>query len=228
MEQADVLFAEYVAAHRAGNVDPVPFLDRADDADREALITLIDAYLVASPGRAWDPVAFADSPVERLVDPLTRALSGVSGTWPVLLPSLRRQARIKRTKLVERLAEGLGFPDRDQRIAEYYHDMEHGTLNSSGVSDRVLEVLSGILGTGAEALRKAGETVSGGEFPREQAVFARTPSVDGDSFASITANEESESDQIVPDGQASPASDLERRRQTADAEIDRLFTGGDA
>ena len=79
-EDIDVIFTEYVAAQRAGDYNPRPFLARTDGQDREVLTTMIDAYLMTAPGREWDPEAFKGSPAEKLVAPMTRAIGGVSGT----------------------------------------------------------------------------------------------------------------------------------------------------
>ena len=213
-ENADELFAEYVVAHQSGEVDPVPFLERTGGNDEVILINLIDAYLVASPGREWDPEAFRDSPAERLVDPITRTLTGVSGTWPVLLPSLRNRARIQREEVVARLAEGLGFAKNRKTVDGYYHDMEFGNLPSSGVTPKVLDVLSNILGTSSESLRRAGEVIGGGKFEVENAIFTRRPTVIADAEMSSPKAE----------GQASPARTPEP--DPVDLELERLFTGG--
>ena len=212
-ENIDSLFAEYVVAHRAGDVDPVPFIDRASTGQQDQLADLIDTYLVSAPGRDWDPEAFRGSAAERLVDPITRTLCGVSGTWPVLLPSLRNQARIKRRDLVKRLAAGLKHPGREDVVGEYYHGMEYGTLPSGSVSSRVLDVLSDILGTGVETLKQAGEVIGDVEFKDSGPVFARKP-----SFAS----EVEMTEEIVGiESQSSESRDPEA------IEIERLFTGGD-
>ena len=46
---------------------------------------------------------------------------------------------------------------REQKVAGYYHEMEQGTLDSRGVSERVLAALGEIYGTTAEKLREIGE-----------------------------------------------------------------------
>jgi len=221
-EQADLLFTEYVIAHRQGKVDPVPFLDRATESEREVLATLIDAYLIDAPGREWDPAAFEGSVAQAMVAPITRALCGVSGTWPVLLPSLRNRAQIKRGELVELLADGLGYPKKSRRVAEYYHGMEQGNLPSSEVSGQVLQVLSGILGTGVSRLRNAGDMIGGGELKGGHAVFARKPSWASDPVKSIEPPALTDSDASA--GMLSPAPPESRDEE--DRAVDRLFTGG--
>src|SRR5262245_62130388 len=89
----------------------------------------------------------------RFLGPLT----GARGSWPGLLPELRSRARINREELVLRLASALGVAGREEKVAYYYNQMEHGGLWPSGVSDRVLEALAGIVDTTKGALREAGK-----------------------------------------------------------------------
>ncbi len=214
-ETAETLFTEYVIAHQAGDVDPVPFLDRAADGEQEVLTILIDAYLVQAPGKVWDPAAFKGSPAQRMVEPMTLALGGVSGAWPVVLPSLRDRARIKRRDLAEKLATGLGFPKTTKVVEEYYHAMEHGDLPSEGVSSKVLEVLGGLLGTDPESLRREGDLFLGGSYKVDHQVFARQP-----SFPALKESQVENSE-----GMPSPSASEESSRAEVE-EIDRLFTGG--
>jgi hypothetical protein len=168
MADVEKLLSEYIAEHRAGGAaDPVEYLDRLEGTHREELATLIDAYLARSPGRPWDPAAFTGSASERLTESLARSLEGASGLWPTILPRLRDRAQVKRDDLVRRLAEALGVPDREQKVEGYYHEMEQGLLPSAGVSSKVLEALSGIVGASADFLRKAGEPLGTGRPGRD-------------------------------------------------------------
>jgi hypothetical protein len=212
MADVEQLLAEYVAERRGGGeADPRRYLDRVEGAEREELAALIDAYLAEAPGRAWDPAAFAQSPARDVADAVSLSLGGVNGAWPWLLPSLRRQAEVPRSEVVRRLAEALQVPDREDKVLAYYHRMETGDLPPAGVSERVLEALGSILGTSAEALRRAGEIFepgSGGEAAG--AVFARTERPDPEFERA--------------DAMASPAKAPAERGELD--EIDELFTGG--
>src|SRR5918996_1230914 len=131
------VFADFVAAHLAGDEpDPWEHVGRVDEADREELEELIDAYYVDAPLRPWDPEAFKGSESERLVDAIDRSFRGRAGLWPAVLPRLRDPARLRRGELVARLAEGLGVADREQKGGAYYHQMEQGLLPSAGGSGR--------------------------------------------------------------------------------------------
>lgn len=208
------VFEEFAREYRReGEADPRPYLSQLDGDERAELRLLIEAFLERAPRRRWDPDAFAGSLAERA---LARAGTGEEPAtaerpagWPELLPALRTEARLKRRTVVERLAAAIGFADQQQRVAAYYHRMEQGQLRPSGVSDRVLEALAGILGGSAEALRRAGDAgqraaEAGGE------VFARVGAPEGGSAI----------------GGGGAASAREDAAEPAD-ELDRLFTGGE-
>jgi hypothetical protein len=200
------LFAEYKELHASGGeADPQRFLARVSGLEREQLAALIDAYLERAPRREFDAAAFRDSPAAAVADSVTRTLTGSAGLWPVLLPRLRNQARIKRADLVAVLAARLGAQSQQEKVASYYHEMEQGRLPASGVSDTVLEALGKVVGYGKDALRSAGEMPApGGPPPEAGAVFTRTSRREG------AADEE-----VAP---ATASEDWD--------EVDRLFRGG--
>ncbi len=214
MPDVDQLLTQYIAEHRAGgDADPRAYLDQLAGADRAELEALIDAYLERSPGQRWDPEGYAGSPAERLVESLQESLAGASGSWPVLLPELRHHARIKREQLVERLAAALGVAGREQKVAYYYNQMEHGRLPPAGVSDRVLDALAGIVGTTKETLRRTGEAV-GPPGAEGNVVYARVAPPPQPEYAD-------ESGMARPGDAGTAASD----RAEPD-EVDELFLGG--
>ena len=176
MADVDKLFSDYVAEHRAGGeADPPAYLEKVEGVDRDELATLIDAYLVRSPGRSWDPEAFEGSAAQAFVASAERRSAAGAGAWPVLLPRLRERAKIKRAQLVARMAAALGVGGQTEKVADYYHEMEQGSLDSGGVSTRVLEALAAIVGSSAEALREA---------PARSSARGRPPS-GGDVFARV-------------------------------------------
>lgn len=221
MADVEQLFSAYVAEHKAGGeADPVGYLQRLDGADRAELATLIDAYLVRSPGREWDAEAFEGSPEQELATGMERSLVGSSGTWPMLLPLLRERARIRRADLVERLAGALGVGGQKEQVAAYYHQMEQGRLDSEGVSTRVLEVLGSIVGSSAQALREAGEAAGSPPESPPGAVFARTAMPDA-QYAPPPAPPEEKAGVTNPESVSHLEADEEHDQVT------RLFTGGD-
>ena len=211
------LLSEYIAEHRAGGeADPIAYLDRADDADRPELTELIDAYLVRSPGREWDPQAYEGSAAARVAEGFARSLQGSSGWWPAILPRLRDQARLTRNQVVERLSAALGVAGREQKVGGYYHEMEYGSLDSRGVSERVLDALGEIYGTTATALREIGEPLGEGRGAAGAPAMART-SVPDPKYAGETI-EAREDDRAA--ARPEPVAPAERD------EIDEMFTGG--
>ena len=200
------------ATGRAAMPTPAPTSSAWRARSAPSSRALIDAYLARAPRRSWDAEAFRGSAAEAMAEALEKSLDGVAGLWPAVLPGLRERARLKRSDLVARLADALDVSDRREKVAEYYHRMEQGTLAAGGVSDRVLDALGKLVGTSAAALRGAGQATvqPGGAAPGAGAVFARTAQPD-----------EAWPDPAAPGPQpAAPAS----REQLDD--VDRLFTGG--
>jgi hypothetical protein len=174
MPTVDDLLDAYRAAYRAGDaVDPTPFLDQLEGADRRELAAYIEAFLAAEPARAYDVASFAAFAEE----PLTaRIRAATTETWATLLPAAREAAQLKRSTLTQRLADALGVGDRADKVARYYHRMETGTLPGDGVSDRVLDALSALVGVSPGRLRAAGRRQAPPAFGAEGAVFARSAS----------------------------------------------------
>ena len=129
-----------------------------------------------------------------------------------MLPRLRKQARLTRAQVVERLSAALGAGGREQKVAGYYHEMEQGTLDSRRVSERVLAALGEIYGTTAEKLREIGEPLGTGPpaagAPAPAMMRKATPAPE---YARRGPREL----------RAEPVAPAEERD-----EIDELFTGG--
>ena len=157
----DRLITEYVAEHRRTGAppDPRPYLERAPVTERAALSRRIEEVLLSAPRREWDGDAFEATLSSPLMREIETAVHGTSGLWPALLPRLRNGARLKRREVVQRLAAELGVTGREEKVGRYYHEMEQGLLDESGVADRVLDALARILGSSAETLREAGRAL---------------------------------------------------------------------
>jgi hypothetical protein len=209
MRSSDVdrLLGAYVSEHRTGGeADPTRYLDQVHGADRAELAALIDGFLARQPRRSFDAAAFRGSVAEALVESLDASLRGQAGLWPALLPRLRSDAQLKRSEVVERLAEALGAPEQLEKVAGYYHLMEQGLLPAAGVSGTVLDALARIVNVSAVALRHAGEAITqAGAGPSGEAVFARA----------------------APAPQAGQAAEPKASAgEPARDDIDRLFLGG--
>jgi hypothetical protein len=223
MSEIEKIVEEFAAEFEAGRrPDPGTFLVRVGSEQRAELADRLDHYLDQAPATEWDPGGYARSPVKAAVDRVFESLEGSSGRWPELLPRLRNRARLRRAELVERLASALGFPGSRERIADYYHRMEHGMLPAEGVSDRVLDALAAIVGSSRETLRQAGSSGGISDPELSAAIFART---------ATPAPELLDEPHGGPAGGPEESVDLageagERPARSDDREIDRLFTGG--
>jgi hypothetical protein len=219
MADVEKLFSDYVTEHRAGGeANPRIYLEQVEGTDRRELAELIDGYLVRSPGQVWSAEGYEGSSAQRWVAGMERSMGGEAGLWPILLPRLRERAQITRARLVELLASALGVTGETEKVASYYHRMEQGQLDSTGVSTRVLDALAGIVGSSADALRNAGEQFGEGQPPSEGTVFARTTGPPPQMY--VKHDEE-------PPGAAAMAAERAPEPDAGPDEVDRLFTGGD-
>ncbi len=162
MADVDRLLREYIERFESGeSADPGDLLDQVEGTERAKLSVLIEGYLEHSaPAQDWDPEAFEGSVAERAVARVTESWSEAAGQFPVELVRLRNARRITRADLVSRLADSLGVSGAREKVAFYYHRLEHGLLPAEGVSAKVWDALAKLLDTSADALREAGSSVS--------------------------------------------------------------------
>ncbi len=126
------LFEEYAArVARGDEPDARDYLDRAG-ADEPKLAALIGEYLLTAP---------LPEPGEESVAALDAWLHGEG---PLL--GVRRSRGLKRAAVVERLVGLLGLDARKTpKVADYYHELESGLLDTSRVDRRVFDALGTIL-----------------------------------------------------------------------------------
>jgi hypothetical protein len=221
MSLADERFEQFVDSIRAGRrVDHDAMFDGLDRGERLELTDLIEGF-AASDRSA--PVNLDSFEATRNDDPnlerLGRAMNGVSGMWPAALPRLRNRAQLGRDELVSKLADEIGTPGSREKVEEYYHRMEWGSLPASGVNDKVVDSLAGILGADPAELRKSGEF--SGSASRDSAED-QSPAV----FARLVGPGQAADAQKSP---ASPGTGNERTELPSPDdwdETDRLFLGG--
>ena len=168
----DTILSEFMDAWAAGRRPDVDeHLARAAEAEREDLARQIHAYLLIAPSPALDEAGRAAIAGEALTQAVV-AMPDEAGLWPALLPSLRQRMRLRRDELVAQLADALGVRGAEPKVGRYYHDMETGTLDPSGVSRRVLAALAPLLGVEARELEEAG-AYEGFRAPGPQIAFGR-------------------------------------------------------
>lgn len=157
MTSVDRVLSDYVDAWNAGERPDVDkFLERAPEDEREELADLIRTFLLNAPVPAYSEATLAQIQGEPAVKAAAGLLDEQSGQWPELLPRLRRAMKLKREEVVASLVELLGLKGEQARVWAYYHEMESGTLEPSGVSRRVLDALGRILGVSTRDLEDAG------------------------------------------------------------------------
>lgn len=158
MADLDRLLGEFVDAWNAGERPRVEaYLERAPARDQDDLAALIASFLDVAPSPAYSQETLSELMREPALAASVEALEGESGLWPSLLPRLRRRARLRREEVVAQLVDLLGLGGGAEKTARYLHELESGTLDSSGVSRRVIEALARVLGTSAEELAAAGD-----------------------------------------------------------------------
>jgi hypothetical protein len=204
-------FDAYVEAFRKGDGDPTPFLKLFTGENRRELEILVDAFLETGPKADFDPDAPLDPEVEMITASVMERFDGATGALSELVRGLRAKLGLGQFEVVRELAISLdASPAEQEKIDGYYHDLEWGTLPSSGISSKVFDALARILKTNPAALREAAKGLGPGRAPSAGMAFARTV-VEVD-FA-----------------QESPAMDVPSgnfRASDPPDRIDELFTGG--
>ncbi|MEI6447849.1 MAG: hypothetical protein WCO96_08230 [Actinomycetes bacterium] len=221
MSLADERFEQFVDSIRAGRrVDHNALFDGLDRGERLELTDLIEGFAASERSAPVDLDRFEST---RNDDPnlerLGRAMNGVSGMWPAALPRLRNRAQLGRDELVSKLADEIGTPDSREKVEEYYHRMEWGSLPAGGVNDKVVDSLAGILGADPAELRKSGDFR--GSASRES-VADESPAV----FARLVGPGQAAD---APNASASPDAGNEMTDLPSPDdwdETDRLFLGG--
>ncbi|HKJ35916.1 MAG TPA: hypothetical protein VKA36_05060, partial [Solirubrobacterales bacterium] len=106
---------------------------------------------------------------------------------------------------------------REQKVGDYYHELEQGRLPMEGVSGRVFDALGEILGTSAERLRAAGAAMRPPELGAH-ASFMRVASGEGP----VEALEDADAALGAPAAGPEPGEGTDEGPD----EVDELFTGG--
>lgn len=212
MTDVHTLLSNFVAGWKAGRrPDVEAFLASVPTDEREELADAIEAFLIGAPTPRYDEQTLAELESSQQVREAERAIAGRSGTWPMLLPALRRQRRLTRASVAQTLATELGFPSAHERVREHLHDMETGARDARRVSRRVLVALGTVLGADPAEIVRAGlvNTIGG---PTSGLTPTRRGFPDQPPFSEVPADYE--------------------RPQPLDpavwAEVDRLFLGGDS
>jgi hypothetical protein len=212
MSSTDELLSRFIDAWNAGERPRAEdYVDRAPESERDELAGLIHTYLEHAPQPEYSEKTFA----ALLSEPAVQAASALieSDSWQGLLPSLRRRAKLKRDEVVTRLAEALGVAGKERKVKAYYHQMESGTLNPSGVSRSVFEALGKVFGVDPRKIEDAGS-------------FSIAKLAVADVHLRTEADDAQRLERMESVEMAAPASPgIAKARPDMD-EVDRLFRGG--
>ena len=213
MTQVDQRFEQYSSAARAGEaIELGALLEGLGQVERAELIARARRFDAWNEEASGYRNALKTNPA---LERLGRSAAGVSGVWPSLLPQLRKEAGVNRNQIAQQLTDQLGPAEDADKVGQYYHQMEWGTLPATGVSRVVIEALANILDTDPDELQGAG-TAGAEEWERKlrKAQAGRLPKR---VFARLVGDSKPLS---ISDEEFSPprAADWD--------ETDRLFLGG--
>lgn len=152
------LLSDFIDDWNAGRRPDVrSFLQRVPaGADRDDLAAQLTQWLEVAPTPDYDEPTRAAIRAEPTVQRVLAAADVEAGLWPQVLPALRERSGLSLADLASRLAQRFGFgAPETERTAGYLERMEHGELEPSRISRRLLDALSQALGTSADALADA-------------------------------------------------------------------------
>jgi transcriptional regulator with XRE-family HTH domain len=149
----DTLLGQFIEAWNAGERPDVrDYLERAADADRDALADALTTWLEVAPAPAYDEATLAAIAREPA---LRAALDALEEREPVpagaAFAALRERAGLGVDELAGRLTRLFGVGD-EPRTAQYVERLERGDLDPSRLSRRLLAGLAAILGAGTTDL----------------------------------------------------------------------------
>jgi hypothetical protein len=202
MGSADQLFNRFVDAWNAGKRPDVDdYLAQIPEPERPEFLQMVSLFLEEAPVPPLSDEQREQVRAQPAYQRSVKLAESKAGLWSTLLPRLREKAKLTREQLVAALSTQLGITSQEQRVKLYYHRMETGQLDPSGVSHRVLDALAKLLHADVGELEEAGD-FRGIAGPQPAAVFMRS---DMDGVEAVEAAPESPG---LPD------------------EVDLLFTGG--
>lgn len=209
------ILSQFIDAWNAGQRPDVDdFVERAPEPERPELVDDIASFLTWAPTPRYDGATLDAIASDPIVVEALAAAQGPGGLWPSLLPRLRARAALSTAQLASGLAELLGLPaGSTTKTQTYLEQMEHGELEPTGVSRRLLAGVSRLLGVPLGELEGAGDLADWHTPPPAAAVQFRA-----DAGAAEAAREDLEvlADALAAPGYADEGWD----------EVDELFRGG--
>jgi len=215
MSTSERVLSDFIDAWNAGRRPRVgDYLERVPGDQRDELAEQITTWLELVPPPAYSEQARGAIRSEPIVQGVLSTVGDDVGTWPALLPRLRRRAGLGLGELAGRLVEvlRLGEADQTQRAAAYLERMEHGELGPDRVSRRLLDALGALLGVSGQSLADLGGLVPAGPTAAP-------------SGGTLFRAEEDAGDPLAHDIEVLSRAAMAPAPPPMD-ELDRLFVGG--
>jgi transcriptional regulator with XRE-family HTH domain len=149
MSTTEQLLSDFIDAWNAGQRPRVrEYLARLPDGpERGDLADQITSWLEIAPTPDYDEPTRTAIRAEPLVAHLLASADGDAGLWPTLVPALRERAGLSLADLATKLVERFALDRKETtRTAGYLERLEHGALDPTRVSRRLLDALGAILG----------------------------------------------------------------------------------
>jgi transcriptional regulator with XRE-family HTH domain len=214
MSTTEQVLSDFIDAWNAGRRPRVrDYLARVPDgAQRDDLADQISSWLEVAPTPDYDAAARAEIRAEPVVQQIFEAVGQDAGLWPQLVPRLRERRGWSVSQLAERLVARFGLPRADEaRTAAYVAQLEHGDLEPSRLSRRLVDALADLLGASPGTFADAGGLTT----------MLRPPA----AGASLMRAEERPDAQFLEDIELLSRAAMRPAPAPMD-EVDRLFLGG--
>jgi transcriptional regulator with XRE-family HTH domain len=214
MSTTEQVLSDFIDAWNAGRRPRVrDYLARVPDgAQRDDLADQISSWLEVAPTPDYDAATRAEIRAEPVVRQIFEAVGQDAGLWPQLVPRLRERRGWSVAQLAERLVARFGLPRADEaRTATYVARLEHGDLEPSRLSRRLVDALADLLGASPGTFADAGGLTT----------MLRAPA----AGASLMRAEERPAAQFLEDIELLSRAAMRPAPAPMD-EVDRLFLGG--
>jgi hypothetical protein len=214
MSTTDQVLSAFIDEWNAGRRPRVrEYLNRVPEGpDRDELAEQITTWLEVAPTPDYDDEARAAIRAEPVVEHVLSAVGDDAGLWPSVLPRLRERQGLSVAQLAASLVRRFGLRSADQaRTTIYLERLEHGDLEPTRVSRRLLDALGELLGASPGTLADAGSYGRG-----------LRPAAGGGTLFRAS----SEAAPMVAADIAALSRAAMRPAPAPMDELDRLFTGG--
>jgi transcriptional regulator with XRE-family HTH domain len=201
------ILGEFIDAWNAGQRPDVDaYLERAPDAERDELAAQLATWLEIAPTPSYDEATRAAIGQEPALRAALGTAAAARSPLAARLPTLRERAGLAVRDVARRLVAIFNLDD-EQRAAAYLEQIERDELDSSRLSQRLLDALAAILGADRDQLAPGPAAVAAGQaFYRAEQDAEQWIAEDIDALSRAA---------LAP---APPSSRMD--------ELDRLFLGG--